>query len=940
MLSDAPFRVVLVWDGVLGGDAARMCGPTSVSYEDDVGEKRACLPTNALTAGKLAMANATLRFGAAWCATAFGVRPVVGALALDAATATPFPLPAASAFENADQVVLLTMRPDPTDATAGFARCLQRDQRLRCTVGWLNWSPEQMAADALPGASAVGAALARRLVVHELLHLQEAVLVEANAVDAAGAPVPTSSLFATLPDPARNRSVNAVVSPGVVARARAAFNCSTLRGVPLEDLPLGAGAHWETRLMGPEVMTYGEMSGEPYVSDLTLQFVEDVGHLSVNYAAAGPLLPLYTAANATPGAMRWGRGQGCAFADGPTSGWDGGAADGRYVCPAQGADGCSFDNRMAAQCQLQTPTPVETARVELETCVPQPSGVRCAPPVAQTLPAGPGGLPLGFGLAGGAQGGTVPSFDAAPVRWAYRSCADASTASADGASGGEGSLSAPDAYFLNATRAGVQFGGQVTGPASRCFRSSLQNVFTFPAPGQRLGLCYPANCADAQTLQVGVSQPCVLFLSAECVAWYTCPPAGGDLYVPRFIGALACPPAAAFCAFEPLSGVLFAERPAWTEWAAYGVVLGVPALAALAFFVKPGAMRRLCCGQAERAYRLRKGVLKRTSDGGVRALFVWERRAVGALGVALLGGVGGYIGALTRGAISAAFRPTVLPLAVSFGVFGLVALYAASVGGSGKFWALLAVAYTSALGAAVGLSAGALALARPGAFLPLVHLFSSAAAQAHPPRAGGWFAGGLILASAACTTLYALATRMASPLALAVSLSSALHNVFWFAGTVGALFVTYARAQVKLPAATWLVAWFCALAGVGAGGVLVHVRRLAAAPRPALLVDAAACVATAGAGFALTGLLGRWAPTQADPLVAGTAWLFATALAGLSLLTLVAAVATLTPGPLLRRYAAQERAPAFAEPPTDAARERAESAGLTFVNPLRRGQAP
>jgi hypothetical protein len=63
----------------------------------------------------------------------------------------------------------------------------------------------------------------------------------------------------------------------VLAVARAQFGCPTLEGVPLEDVPIVGGytAHWEARVLGPEVMSYGSGSGETYLSDLTLAFLED-----------------------------------------------------------------------------------------------------------------------------------------------------------------------------------------------------------------------------------------------------------------------------------------------------------------------------------------------------------------------------------------------------------------------------------------------------------------------------------------------------------------------------------------------------------------------------------------------------------------------------------------------------------------------------------------
>lgn len=77
----------------------------------------------------------------------------------------------------------------------------------------------------------------------------------------------------------------------VRAIAREQFGCSVLKGVPLEDIPLGggAGSHWEARVMGPEIMSYGRGSGETYVSDITLAFLEDTGQYRANYSMAGRL---------------------------------------------------------------------------------------------------------------------------------------------------------------------------------------------------------------------------------------------------------------------------------------------------------------------------------------------------------------------------------------------------------------------------------------------------------------------------------------------------------------------------------------------------------------------------------------------------------------------------------------------------------------------------
>ena len=68
-------------------------------------------------------------------------------------------------------------------------------------------------------------------------------------------------------------------------------------GLPLMGLPeAGRGAHWETRIMRDDVMSYGFREA---VSSITLAAMEDLGHYVANYSAAQ--------------CMGWGRAQGCEY---------------------------------------------------------------------------------------------------------------------------------------------------------------------------------------------------------------------------------------------------------------------------------------------------------------------------------------------------------------------------------------------------------------------------------------------------------------------------------------------------------------------------------------------------------------------------------------------------------------------------------------------------
>ena len=71
------------------------------------------------------------------------------------------------------------------------------------------------------------------------------------------------------------KEVVKVTTTQVVKKAREQFACDEINGLPLEDFSLGVGAHWEARLLASEFMSYGSATGEVYISDLTLAYLED-----------------------------------------------------------------------------------------------------------------------------------------------------------------------------------------------------------------------------------------------------------------------------------------------------------------------------------------------------------------------------------------------------------------------------------------------------------------------------------------------------------------------------------------------------------------------------------------------------------------------------------------------------------------------------------------
>jgi hypothetical protein len=105
-----------------------------------------------------------------------------------------------------------------------------------------------------------------------------AVLVGAsrNVIDETGRRLKTQE-FAPVIEESNHytKKVNQINTSRVLSVARSQFDCPSLGGVSVEDVELGASAHWESRILGPEFMSYGGASGEVYISDLTLAFFED-----------------------------------------------------------------------------------------------------------------------------------------------------------------------------------------------------------------------------------------------------------------------------------------------------------------------------------------------------------------------------------------------------------------------------------------------------------------------------------------------------------------------------------------------------------------------------------------------------------------------------------------------------------------------------------------
>ena len=97
-------------------------------------------------------------------------------------------------------------------------------------------------------------------------------------------------------------SIVYINSPKVLSKAKEHFNCSSLKGLPLENQGrAGAvGSHWETRYMLGDYMISNEYS-DNVISDITLAVFEDSGYYRVKYYSGG--------------LFKFGKNKGCDFFD-------------------------------------------------------------------------------------------------------------------------------------------------------------------------------------------------------------------------------------------------------------------------------------------------------------------------------------------------------------------------------------------------------------------------------------------------------------------------------------------------------------------------------------------------------------------------------------------------------------------------------------------------
>ena len=289
-------------------------------------------------------------------------------------------------YPDKDLVIFMTVHKCQT-GVAGYAQCYSQEDK-RCVVGHFNWCSDQIDLNSVTDPTAIQQD--RYLFLHETAHVLGCCKPD-DFKHHSYSEATTSVMIFQDNDSANQKRVRLVKTPLVLATLRNQTGCDTIQGVELEDVPLGSGSHFEARIMGGEVMAYGLLSSEPYLSDVTIAYLEDSGHYlggreyignCGRYGGTGNCYDYkwnfggrFMEATATeisdslfqslfggsdtfdeslivtrtPGYLRWGRHQGCDFFEESPNTWSS-----KYMCDSNLLGGCTPDNRMSARCYTKS----------------------------------------------------------------------------------------------------------------------------------------------------------------------------------------------------------------------------------------------------------------------------------------------------------------------------------------------------------------------------------------------------------------------------------------------------------------------------------------------------------------------------------------------------------------------------------------------------------
>ena len=278
----------------------------------------------------------------------------------------------------ADTDFILYVTADPTSCTKDTvgtgAFCSLDELTYRPLSGFLNLCPDSVLENANTPNNVTTIATGFHEVIHGLFFHDELYnyYIDSGSVDPlTGKYVRLGSDNVVKTVQSREKSVQVIATPEVVAHTRQLTGCPTLAGAEIENEG-GDGTgntHWESRLFLNEIMTgvtgdSAEMKGNyQAITNLTLALAKDSGWYDVDYSS-GQSLPFV-------------QGRGCAFAttscSNPAStSYAAIAGRGKIFCTLENYQTCSWDHTRRAECFVD---PVSSHGILLDGCeVPLPYG--------------------------------------------------------------------------------------------------------------------------------------------------------------------------------------------------------------------------------------------------------------------------------------------------------------------------------------------------------------------------------------------------------------------------------------------------------------------------------------------------------------------------------------------------------------------------------------
>jgi leishmanolysin len=215
----------------------------------------------------------------------------------DIDTCLDFPIPdehRSTGVPNTDLIVYVTAYSDASsDLVATAGACYQdADPAYNILAGRVDINAPNL--DSLSIGSAIS------VIIHEMTHLLGFSNFLFQYFHKPNGDAYTSEEISSVIT-RRGKDVTILKLPTVVSKARAAFGCSTLEGLELEDQGgVGTeGSHWEKMLMYGDFMQ-GDTGADDWVfSDISFALLEDSGWYSVDYSQTDSIM--------------WGKNAGCSF---------------------------------------------------------------------------------------------------------------------------------------------------------------------------------------------------------------------------------------------------------------------------------------------------------------------------------------------------------------------------------------------------------------------------------------------------------------------------------------------------------------------------------------------------------------------------------------------------------------------------------------------------